>query len=193
MRYIIVGVFIVMVIAQWAVPVSMIMGEEDNLKNGTEYRFKTRPVDPSDPFRGKYVTLSFEAEQYSPADTNETHFERDDEVYATIAPDEDGFAKVIHISAEPPGDVDAYLQTKVMYANVYDGEGHVTLDFPFNRFYLEESKASDAERLAWSSRDDSTRVTYAKVMVGKGQASLVDVIVNDTSIVDVVRRINQKH
>ncbi|MEJ0031989.1 MAG: GDYXXLXY domain-containing protein [Bacteroidota bacterium] len=191
MRYLIIGAFVVMVIAQWFVPVSMIMGQEETISNGVEYRFKTRPIDPSDPFRGKYITLQFEAEIFLPSDTNQASFEKNQEVYATLIPDSAGFAQIAYLTAEPPQDLDAYIPATVSYSYVYDGKANVTLDFPFNRFYLEESKASEAEQLVWRNRLDTGTVTYAKVMVGKGKASLTDVMVNDSSIVDVIRRINK--
>jgi uncharacterized membrane-anchored protein len=47
-------------LAQWFVPAQMIYDQEQVLREGKTYHFKTAPIDPSDPFRGKYITLSFE-------------------------------------------------------------------------------------------------------------------------------------
>ena len=52
--------FVLVALAQLYVPAKMIWDQEDVLKNGSEYKFKTDPVDPNDPFRGKYITLSFD-------------------------------------------------------------------------------------------------------------------------------------
>ncbi|HUR30287.1 MAG TPA: GDYXXLXY domain-containing protein, partial [Saprospiraceae bacterium] len=53
--------FAIMVLVQLYVPASMIMESEKVLKEGKEFKFKTAPVDPTDPFRGKYVELNFDA------------------------------------------------------------------------------------------------------------------------------------
>ena len=47
--------FIIVVCAQLFVPSQMIFQQEDVLKTGTAFKFKTQPVDPSDPFKGKYI------------------------------------------------------------------------------------------------------------------------------------------
>ena len=51
--------FILLVLVQLFVPANMILEQEDILKNGTPYKFKTAPIDPYDPFRGKYVWLGY--------------------------------------------------------------------------------------------------------------------------------------
>jgi uncharacterized membrane-anchored protein len=175
-----------MVAAQWYAPVSMIFQSEKTIENGKEYRFKTFPVDPADPFRGKYITLQYEAQDYHPADTSEiSGLESGQLIYARLGVDSAGFAKIEKLDREPPVIGSDYLTLELVY--IYDNI--VTFDFPFKEFYLEESKASQAEQLYWQSRTDSL-VMYAKVKVLNGDSKLVDVIVNDSSIVDVVRRIN---
>ena len=59
-KIIVIIAFIFMVFAQWYVPSKMILDREDILKNGEEFKFLTQPIDPSDPFRGKYITLNSE-------------------------------------------------------------------------------------------------------------------------------------
>jgi uncharacterized membrane-anchored protein len=185
MKNIFVVGFVIMVVAQWAAPLSMILESEKTIEEGREYRFKTRPVDPSDPFRGKSIILDFEADRYISKDTMQTTFPQYSMVYATLGKDDKGFARVDRLSATPPDMVD-YIPVEFQYAL----DSVASLRFEFNEFYLEESKASEAEQLYWQSRFDSTMVCYAKVKVLDGDAKLVDVIVNDSSIVDIVRRIN---
>ena len=45
--------FVLMVVAQIFVPARMIWKQERMLAKGTEFKFLTRTVDPSDPFRGQ--------------------------------------------------------------------------------------------------------------------------------------------
>lgn len=187
MKNIVIAAFAVMVVAQWYAPVSMILDSEETIEQGQEFKFRTRPVDPSDPFRGKYITLDFDAENYTPLDTVELYQVENQNVLAIIGTDSLGFAKIEMLTNDPPEGYSNYIT--VLYNYRY--EKSATLEFPFKRFYLEESKASEAEQLYWQARNDSN-VVYAKVKVYKGNAKLTDVMVNDSSIVDVVRRINAK-
>ena len=52
--------FFILVLVQLAVPSFMILTQEEIQTEGKAFRFKTRPVDPYDLFRGKYITLTFE-------------------------------------------------------------------------------------------------------------------------------------
>jgi uncharacterized membrane-anchored protein len=63
--------FALMVVAQFYVPISMITESEDILSEGTPYKFRTAPIDPNDPFRGKYITLSFKENFCTVSDKNQ--------------------------------------------------------------------------------------------------------------------------
>jgi len=45
-------IFALVALAQLYVPAKMVWNQESILEEGTEYKFKTAPVDPNDPFRG---------------------------------------------------------------------------------------------------------------------------------------------
>ena len=51
--------FIVVALVQLYVPAQMIWESEGVIAAGTAYKFNTAPVDPKDPFRGKYITLNY--------------------------------------------------------------------------------------------------------------------------------------
>ena len=84
--------FILLVLVQLFVPANMIIEQEAILKKGIAYKFKTAPIDPYDPFRGKYVWLSYE-DNWVEIDTADgwNYF---DKVYVEIENDMDGFAKI---------------------------------------------------------------------------------------------------
>jgi hypothetical protein len=63
-------------------------------------------------------------------------------------------------------------------------------NLPFDRFYLEESKASEAERVYWQAQRDTAQVAYGLVTIGKGRAVLTDVMINDRSVVDIITDLN---
>ena len=191
--------FVLMVAAQWYAPLSMIYDSQETIEEGTEYKFKTAPVDPTDPFRGKYITLGFEEEIYYPKDTNEARFDYGQKVYAVLGTDSLGFAKIMRLTDNEPVDLinDGYefrsdyilVEFTYKYTDA-DNNPVVNLQFPFKRYYLEESKASEAEQLSWNNRSDTSKVCYATVSIHNGSATLTNVMVNDSSIVDIVRRMN---
>jgi uncharacterized membrane-anchored protein len=182
--------FVVMCVAQWFVPGKMIYDSETVIVEGVTYKFKTQPIDPSDPFRGKYITLNFDANSIVVIsdNTDSTYWESGDDIFVTFTTDSAGFAKPLGIYREEP-DTEAYLKTTVSYFNTSE-KSEVFFNIPFDRFYLEESKASQAEQLYWQAQLDTVRVTYGVVTIGKGQAVLTDVMISDRSVVEIINSLN---
>lgn len=186
MKNITILLFVAMCLAQWFVPGKMIYDSEGVISEGTLYKFKTQPIDPSDPFRGKYITLNFEANTIALSDSAD--WQRGEEVFITFTTDSAGFAKAESISREEPAS-GHYLLTTVNYTTTYK-PFEVSFKLPFDRFYLEESKASQAEQLYWQTQRDSSQVAYGLVSIGPGTAVLQDVMINDRSVVEVINELN---
>ena len=181
--------FVIMCFAQWLIPGKMIYDSETVIVEGTTYKFKTQPIDPSDPFRGKYLTLNFEANSIVTAQNAD--WESGEDVFITFTTDSAGFAKASGIFREPP-DTEAFLKTSVNYYNTYENF-EVFFNIPFDRFYLEESKASQAEQLYWQAQTDSVQVAYGLVTIGKGKAVLKDVMINDRSVIEIINDLNSEN
>ena len=99
--------FILVALVQLYVPASMIWGRENVLKKGTEYKFRTELRDPNDPFRGKYITLSFEETIVEVENTADWNMGED--IYLSITTDENGFAKISSVSKDEPGNDEEFL------------------------------------------------------------------------------------
>lgn len=178
-------IFLIVAAAQLFVPAQMILNREDVLKTGMVFKFKTRPIDPEDPFRGKYISLGFEATSYN---TMDSIWERNQKVYAYLDIDSLGFAKIDKVSRELLIDDDKdFLEVKV---NRYDNYSNkLNIEYPFNRYYMEETKAYDAEvAVRENLRDSVLTNVYALVHIKNGVSVLKDVIINDMSIKDYVKR-----
>ncbi|MEP6737161.1 MAG: GDYXXLXY domain-containing protein, partial [Chryseolinea sp.] len=187
----------------------MIYQSEDVILSGTLYKFETEPVDPSDPFRGKYIVLNFKEDVVEDSiKSTGAEWSSGETAFVRFGIDSDGFAHAIKILKVAPSDGD-YLTTKVLYSDsdldhidtvtakinnsivtTVQKRARVHFSIPFNRLYLEESKAQPAEEQYRISQRDSTSTTYGLVRMGKGQAVLVDVMIDGKSIVDVVRELN---
>ncbi|MBK8489326.1 MAG: GDYXXLXY domain-containing protein [Saprospirales bacterium] len=174
--------FILLALVQLYVPAKMILDSEGVLSSGIDYKFKTAPIDPNDPFRGKYIRLSY-------ADNiidiqNEADWVQDEPVYVLLTTDDDGFAKNESVSKEKPANDQPFLTAKVRYVTS-DGTNKLTIDYPFDKFYMEESKAYDAELVYRESLRDTSQMTYALGSIKNGEAVLKDVLIDGISIREI--------
>jgi len=175
-------IFIIVALAQLFIPAKMIFNQEDILKTGTVYKFKTRPVDPSDPFRGKYITLNYDMNS---TNSKDTLWLRNQDVYVYIKKDNLGFAELHEVSANA---LDIDYDYVIAEVNKYNkNTKKLTFNLPFNRFYMEETKAKPAEDTYRKAQNDSLpNNIYGLVYIKDGEAILKDVIVNDVSIAKYV-------
>ena len=186
MRYLAMILFGGMVVAQWFVPGKMIYDSETVIYRGEIYHFKTQPVDPNDPFRGKYITLSFEANSL----TDSVFWSPGEEINVVFVKDSAGFAlPILGTKDEPSG---PYLHTTVLYTSGSNPAARVFFNIPFDRFYLEESKAPEAERQYRGALRDTTQVSYGIVKLGNGTAVLTDVIINGRSVTQIVSEVKTR-
>ncbi len=115
----------------------------------------------------------------------EYQFGNDEKVYALLGKDKEGFAIVTKLQNDIPQKGD-YVLVELGYN--YDGIQH--FDYPFNRFYMEESKAPDAETVYREySNDDKNKVSaYALVSIRGDVAVVKDVIVGGMPIKEYVEK-----
>ena len=165
---------IVMLVYLW-VPFSMITQQENVLKDGKTYLFQTRPVDPYDAFRGRYVALSFIGNRIV-NNANTANFRQGETVYTSLELDSLGYAFFDQLYTSPP-DHPNYIETKITYV----GKTHTTLEVPGNlrRYYLNEKLAPLAEKayreLNRRQQNDNGEVNaHLRVKVLNGKVLLED-------------------
>jgi len=174
--------FIVLVIAQLAIPAQMIFNKEAVLNNGTAYKFVTRPVDPNDPFRGRYITLNYAINSF---ETSESDWYNKQDVFVYIEEDKNGFASVTQVSKNKLDISQDYVIAKTNWYN--ENSGVLNFNLQFDRFYMEEGKAPEAEvTFNNAQRDSLLDNTYALVYVKDGDTVLNNVFINDIPIADLV-------
>jgi len=157
--------FVLLACLQLAVPASRIVMKELVLRQGTVHRFLAAPVDPADPFRGRYVALRL-AENEAPWSGSED-LSSGQTVYAAIGISTNGFSCFTAASLTPPATGD-YIKAHVRYA--YSDK--ISLTLPFDRYYMRETLAPEAEKAYRSSLRDRARPTYITVRVKSGTAVL---------------------
>lgn len=175
-----------LVFLQISVPAKMIWSTEKVLKEGTTFKFKCRPVDPTDLFRGKYITLNFADDEFY-----DYQFESNykDDVYVIPEVGSDGFAKIKNVFPKPPDGENIYFKAKVGSTRNINGNDYIRVNFPFKRYYMEESKAKPAEDLyrdAIRSSDSTMISPYALVTIQNGKAVLKNVMIDDQTIEEIL-------
>lgn len=176
--------FVLMALAQLYVPGKMIWDNERVWLRGTTHHFKTAPVDPTDIFRGKYIDLNYAGNIIKVDD--EGDWTMGEEVFGELAIDPEGFSYISSLVKEEPDGDKEYLKLTVRYVPDY-GHNEVHVNFPFDRFYMEESKAWPAELSYQEASRDTTSNTYAAVSILDGEAVLKDVLIDGVSIKEVAR------
>jgi len=197
--------FVIVVIAQLLVPAKMIFDREDILRSGNEYKFKCAPIDPSDPFRGNYIALNFKENVYKfpvmPDNSKNNDWTGNEKIFVNIEKDKDGFVKINSVSKTRPSESNTnnsdntdYVKAKVSYYSTYGADSVIHklfINYPFDRFYMEESKAKDADILFSKAFSDTNQVAYALVNIKDGEAIVKDVMIDGVSLKDIVTARNK--
>lgn len=177
--------FCVVLAAQLAVPGWVVFEQEQTLRHGVEYKFLTEPVDPYDCFRGRYVALRFKAADVKQKETPE--LPRHTMAYVTVKAGADGFAEVDRVSKAPLKG-DNVFQAKVFYPWRPNGPEELSLEFPFNKYFMDEKLAPAAEKAYRKANTrENTKPCWALVRVRRGQAALVNLYIDGQPIRDYLR------
>jgi uncharacterized membrane-anchored protein len=177
-------VFILLALVQWLVPGKMIVDRENIVHKGKAYRFLTEPVDPANPFIGKYMVLNFKQAIFTANKT--AYFESGQTIFALLQTDAAGFAKVTGLTTKEPSATTTYVKATVLYITETDAGKEVHLDYPFDKFFMEEYKAPKAEDLYRKANTDTTKKTYALVKIWKGRAVTENLIIDNKSILELI-------
>lgn len=174
-------ILVIFSLIQLLVPILMIAKREHTLQHGTIVKFRTAPVDPYDAFRGRYVALNFESR--SVAQDEQDDFRDGEKIHAAIGTDDEGFAFFAGIAREPP-ETGPYLSTRISYVS---GRS-VHLRLPFDRFYMDEHEAPEAERAYQRHAARTNRNAYIQVRIKDGFGVIEDLYVDNTPIREYLAR-----
>jgi len=174
-RYAALIVFGLAVLAQIGVPASVLMHRAETLREGRVWKFKTAPVDPYDAFRGKYVTLRLAEDRVATA----KGFAPDSgkKVYVRLEEDAEGFARFAGIGYEKTGENDC-VQARIRYFTSKE----IHLDLPIDRYYMEESKAPEAERVYRQNSRRGEQNAFVAVRILDGFPVIEELYIADTPI-----------
>lgn len=189
-KLLILVVALVTMVAQLFVPISMAKRYEDILQTGESFLFKVQPRDPADPFKGRYVVLTFPISRGETKELDNPEvigkLERKAKAYALIEKGPDGFVRLKDLKKEPPS-TQSYIEVK----NNYSYNEKYSIKLPFDRYYAEESKAPEIESLLWNRARDENREFYADVRIKDGFGVIQELYVEGIPILDYLN-LNQE-
>ena len=162
----------------------MIWAREQTLRHGRVWKFKTAPADPVDTIRGRYIALRLAAEEIpAPAkDETRSKIPAGTVVYLTLKEDADGFTQVDRISPTPlKGDNVMKAQSSYWFEHTQ----HV--HFPFDRLWVSEKVAPEAERAYVANNRRNKQNAYVTVRVRDGDAALGQLYIDNQPLVDYLR------
>lgn len=174
-------IMILLFLVQLAVPASMILGREVTLRDGQQFRFRTAPVDPYDPFRGRFVSLNLDAASVPlPKDMKLKYRQK---VLVRLAVDEAGFAYCRDIVSTPPQE-GAYLTARVQSWS----KETVRLRLPFDRYYAEEDLAPEIERAYRANSRRGKQEAFITVRVRDGEGVLEELYIAELPVGEYLRQ-----
>ena len=133
--------FGLLVVVQLTVPAGMILDRERTLREGQLFKFKTRPIDPADAFRERYVWLSLEPSTVPYSSTNQP-WGYNQKGFAVLATDTNGYACVKRLEHLRPAHETAVQVQVSDWGN--RNEAHLQWN-GLDRYYMAEGKAPAAE------------------------------------------------
>ena len=171
--------FGIAMLAQWAAPLSQIWTHEQVLTQGMLIKIKCSAPDPYDPLRGRYLAVRPVQREISvPADLK---LQRGMFVYGILTPGADGLSTITSLSLTPPAS-GAYLRFRSGY--IYSTGA--TINWPFDRFYVNEKLAPEADK--WFAENiRSDKGITAEVRVLNGRAVLEDLSMDGKSFRDILK------
>lgn len=189
------------IVAQFGLLSTIIIRRELTLRSGEVCRFETAPVDPFDAFRGQYVQLSYKA--LSSGVLSDRSFTAKTWCYLLLTTDTNGYQIVSSITDSKPTS-GTFIRTRVRYSyedhiekptpdNKYHreptGKWKVYLNLPFDRYYMPEKLAPQAETAYRAANRVSRKEkqAVARVRIWRGMVVIEDIEIDGKPIREVIQ------
>lgn len=173
--------FGVLCLAQIGAVLFQIMNYEKILKEGETFYFKVLPLDPYDPFRGRYVTLRFANASQAPLAQGQSK-ENQALGYAILGHHEN-FDSVKEITFSKPRE-GSFLEVSINENRQKQASAIVYFSLPYDRFYMREDVAPKAEKVL---RLRSGVEVKAKLKVLNGKGVIEELLVGETPLSEFIR------
>jgi len=190
------GCYILALGAALAYPVAKIISFEYPSVPPNIYMFETEIRDPYDPMRGRYVSLNFKQNQVRLPGREKNLLGWDRPCYAVLEANPDGTARIADLVTDVkqlPAGKDFLKVRYTYYTRDFDADtkehketGVHVIVLPFDRFYLNERLAPEAEK---EVRENTRRgKAFVRVKIYRnGNFALDDLLVDGKPILERLR------
>jgi uncharacterized membrane-anchored protein len=169
---------------------------ETTLAHGALYKVKTVPVDPADPFRGRYVAIQPAITLPAPVapDVEQLFSDvRATGAYVVLTTGEDGFARAAAVVSERPASGDFLEIARAWRRPIFDPqeqrvrETRYEIVLPFDRYYMNEAAAPAAERRYQESvRQNANAETWVAIRVRNGTGVVEGLYIDGVTIEEAI-------
>jgi hypothetical protein len=186
----------VLSVLQIGATASSILTYESTLRTGTLVRIPTTPIDPADPFRGRYVAVRPTIAMRNPIAPEIANvldrIDMGETGYVVLARDDEGFARAADVVLQPPAHGD-YLRIQHAWPRWQDATTPNTpairdgydLIFSFDRYYMNDAAAPQAqERATRAGRASAASRTWLNVRVKNGVGVIEGLFIDGVPIED---------
>jgi uncharacterized membrane-anchored protein len=172
---------------QVALIAAMVYDRMQILRNGTEVKLLTRPVDPRDFLRGDYVVLGYDISSLPAGDLQGKRSRgRRATVYVKLAPKPDGFYEAISVHENPV----AVTGSEVLIAgHVTSGTGcggfvnnfcdRLTISYGIEKYFVPEGEGREIEK----GRNEG-KVAIIAAVTPAGRAAIKRLLLDGTPVYD---------
>lgn len=160
------------------IPLYLIFQSESILTEGHQHKIRLQGYDPMDPFRGKYLRLSF---------NNSVPCEKGVKMgspgYVILKKDSLGFSYFASVQSVRPAHSD-YIEAEIQM--VYGGNAMINLD-NMNKYFINEDIASEGEEVIADYTSQAPDKIWLNIRVLDGEARIEDVIVRSKKLIDYIK------
>ena len=176
--------------AQWAAPLATIRAQEQVIARGEVVRIAVAAPDPYDPLRGRYLRVRPQ-EVVVVLEPELAHLKSGNKVWVQLEKRSDGLHHIGKVTEEKPSSGDYVLGTLrhgwwIRDSNSPERVQKPSIDWPFDRFYLNEKLAPQADvGLRENTRGNKTVVAELRLL--KGKAVLTDLELDGRSFREILK------
>lgn len=186
-RKIILSIFIIATIFQLIVLGSSVVRYENILSTGKVWKFEIQPVDPYDILRGRYVRLGFkkqEAKASSDLSNLQSYYRVNG--FVILETNDEGFTQPKLATSEQPDETDSWI--KCQLTKNYKNINTVRVNYPFDRFFMNEKLAPEADKLLRRNSDImKNNQVYITVRLKDGIGIIENLFIDNTPISEFIR------
>jgi uncharacterized membrane-anchored protein len=174
-------------LVQVALIAVMVLDRVSILREGSEVKLKTQPVDPRDFLRGDYVVLNYDISSVrAPELKDQPASGKHVNVYVRLAPNAEGFHSAVSVHREPVAVTapDVVILGRVVSGANCGGDQRVfcdrlQLNYGIERYFVQEGEGRQVEQ----ARRDG-QVTIVASVTAAGRAAIKRLLVDGKPVYD---------